>query len=164
MKLSLHPLAIVHSDGHITDVPLDHALIARLRASMNHLTSRGDALAASFYDRLFKAHPSLRWMFPEDMNAQRAKLMSTLAWAVANLSHPAKIREAAVGLGQRHVHYGAKPEHYPVVCSLLLESMAEVSGDHWSASLEYEWKIALFLLSELMQQQPAVERTGHVSE
>ena len=43
-----------------------------------------------------------------------------------------KLRE----LGARHVAYGARPEHYPVVGEVLIASMAAVAGDAWTP--EYE--------------------------
>lgn len=152
MKLSLHPLALIESDGQVRSIPLDQALIARLQVSMNEISAKGDILAAKFYEKLFTRHPALRSMFPADMKGQQAKLTSTLSWAVMNLSKPAEVKKGVAELGQRHVQYGTKPEHYPIVCKLLLETMGEVAGDQWSSSLAHDWEVALFLLSELMQQ------------
>ena len=59
-------------------------------------------------------------MIPVDMKEQRKKLMTTLAVVVNGLSNLDTILPAASALAKRHVSYGAKPEHYPVVGGALL--------------------------------------------
>ena len=34
-------------------------------------------------------------------------------------------------MGARHVAYGARPEHYPIVGAVLIASMEEVAGSQW---------------------------------
>lgn len=41
-----------------------------------------------------------------------------------------KLRE----LGARHVAYGARPEHFPVVGAALIASMFTIAGEHWKPS------------------------------
>jgi hemoglobin-like flavoprotein len=36
------------------------------------------------------------------------------------------------GLGQRHATYGVRPEHYPLVGVVLLETFADFLGKHWT--------------------------------
>ena len=74
-----------------------------------------EAAAVLFYDRLFEIAPSVKAMFPADMTEQRKKLMATLAVVVNGLGNLASILPAASALAKRHVSYGAKPAHYPVV-------------------------------------------------
>src|SRR6202000_3487824 len=71
--------------------------------------------AVLFYDRLFEVAPSVQSLFPTDMTEQRRKLMATLAFVVGGLGDLQSILPAASSLATRHVAYGAKPEHYPVV-------------------------------------------------
>jgi hemoglobin-like flavoprotein len=79
-----------------------------------------DQAAAMFYDRLFEIAPAVKILFPSDMAEQQRKLMATLAIVVNGLSNLESILPAASSLATRHVAYGAKPEHYPVVGSALL--------------------------------------------
>src|SRR6185369_12830837 len=79
-----------------------------------------DQAAVIFYDRLFEVAPSVKAMFPTDMTEQRKKLMATLAVVVNGLSNLESILPAASALATRHVSYGAKAEHYPVVGGALL--------------------------------------------
>ena len=71
--------------------------------------------AMLFYDRLFEVAPTVKAMFPADMTEQRKKLMATLAVVVNGLGNLGSVLPAASALAKRHVSYGAKPEHYPVV-------------------------------------------------
>ena len=81
--------------------------------------------AVLFYDRLFEVAPSVKAMFPADMAEQRKKLMGTLAVVVNGLNDLGAVLPAASALAKRHVSYGAKPEHYPVVGSTLLWNAGE---------------------------------------
>jgi len=80
--------------------------------------------AVLFYGRLFEVAPSVRAMFPDDMKEQRKKLMATLAVVVGGLSNLEAVLPAASALAKRHVNYGAKAEHYPVVGGALLAENA----------------------------------------
>ena len=84
--------------------------------------------AVIFYDRLFEVAPAVRAMFPDDMTEQRRKLMGVLAAVVNGLSNLESILPAASALAKRHVGYGAKPEHYPVVGSTLLWTLEKGLG------------------------------------
>jgi hemoglobin-like flavoprotein len=48
------------------------------------------------------------------------------------------------------VRYGARPEHYPVVCDELVLAMGEIAGDAWGQDLERDWRNALHLVSAAM--------------
>ena len=85
--------------------------------------------AVLFYDRLFEVAPSVRAMFPEDMTEQRKKLMGMLAAVVGGLSNLESILPAASALAKRHVAYGAKAEHYPVVGATLLWTLEKGLGE-----------------------------------
>jgi hemoglobin-like flavoprotein len=88
--------------------------------------------AVLFYDRLFEVAPPVRAMFPDDMTEQRKKLMATLAVVVNGLSNLEAVLPAASALAKRHVSYGAKPEHYPVVGGALLWTLEKGLGDAWT--------------------------------
>src|SRR6185369_5787836 len=90
--------------------------------------------AVMFYDRLFEVAPSVKAMFPDDMTEQRKKLMATLAVVVNGLTNLESVLPAASALAKRHVGYGAKPEHYPVVGGALLSSV--LAGETTSQDIE----------------------------
>jgi hemoglobin-like flavoprotein len=53
-------------------------------------------------------------------------------------------------LGARHVGYGARPEHYPVVAEVLVESMASLAGPAWRARDTAAWGTALAAIATAM--------------
>ena len=89
--------------------------------------------AVLFYDRLFEVAPSVKAMFPADMTEQRKKLMGTLAVVVNGLGDLGSVLPAASALAKRHVSYGAKPEHYPVVGGTLLWTLEKGLGEAWTS-------------------------------
>ena len=108
-----------------------------LETSFDLIAPRGDELMDEFYSRLFDAAPAVRPLFPADMRKQKAMLLSAL---VPTLH----------ALGARHVGYGALPEHYPVVGSVLIESMAAIAGDAWTPEIEGAWSAAFNLIAGAM--------------
>ena len=109
-----------------------------------------DQAATIFYDRLFAVAPQVKAMFPTDMTEQRKKLMATLAVVVDGLSNLASVLPAASALAIRHVSYGAKPEHYPVVGGALLWTLEKGLGEDWTHEVAAAWTAAYGTLSGYM--------------
>jgi hemoglobin-like flavoprotein len=106
--------------------------------------------ATLFYDRLFEVAPAVKAMFPADMKEQRKKLMATLAVVVKGLSNLESVLPAASALAKRHVSYGARPEHYPVVGGALLWTLEKGLGEAWTADVADAWTAAYGTLSGYM--------------
>ncbi len=106
--------------------------------------------AVLFYDRLFEVAPAVKAMFPADLTEQRKKLMGTLAVVVNGLSNLESILPAASALAKRHVSYGAKPEHYPVVGGALLWTLEKGLGKAWTPEVAAAWTAAYGTLSGYM--------------
>lgn len=109
-----------------------------------------ETAAVLFYDRLFEIAPPVRAMFPADMTEQRKKLMAMLAAVVNGLANLDSILPAASALAKRHVGYGAKAEHYPVVGSALLWTLEKGLGEAWTPEVADAWKAAYGTLSGYM--------------
>jgi len=109
--------------------------------------------AVLFYGRLFEVAPSVRAMFPDDMKEQRKKLMATLAVVVGGLSNLEAVLPAASALAKRHVSYGAKAEHYPVVGGALLWTLEKGLGNAWTPEVADAWTAAYGTLSGYMIEE-----------
>src|ERR1700733_6819207 len=109
-----------------------------------------ETAAVLFYDRLFEIAPAVKAMFPADMTEQRRKLMMMLAAVVKGLGDLPSILPAASALAKRHVGYGAKAEHYPVVGSALLWTLEKGLGDGWPPEIADAWTTAYGTLSGYM--------------
>ena len=121
-----------------------------------------ETAAALFYNRLFEMAPQVKAMFPADMTEQRKKLMATLAVVVNGLGNLESILPAASALATRHVSYGAKREHYPVVGAALLWTLKEGLGDGWTPEVADAWTAAYgtlsgFMISEAYGRSQAAE-------
>jgi hemoglobin-like flavoprotein len=121
-----------------------------------------ETAAVLFYDRLFEIAPKVKAMFPTDMTEQRRKLMATLAVVVGGLGNLESVLPAASALAKRHVSYGAKPEHYPVVGAALLWTLEKGLGDGWTPDVAEAWTAAYgtlsgFMISEAYGRSQAAE-------
>jgi nitric oxide dioxygenase len=112
-----------------------------------------DQAAIIFYNRLFEVAPQVKAMFPENMTEQRKKLMATLAVVVNGLSDLPSILPAASALAIRHVSYGARREHYPVVGATLLYTLEKGLGEAWTPEVAAAWTAAYETLSNYMMAE-----------
>jgi nitric oxide dioxygenase len=121
-----------------------------VQQSFSKVAPISDQAAILFYDRLFEVAPQVRSMFPDDMTEQRKKLMMMLAAVVGGLGDLPSILPAASALAKRHVAYGAKAEHYPVVGSALLWTLEKGLGEAWTPDVAAAWTTAYGTLSGYM--------------
>ena len=126
----------------------DHVKL--VQESFSKVAPIADQAAVIFYDRLFEVAPQVRLMFPNDMREQRKKLMATLAVVVNGLANLEAVLPAASALAKRHVSYGAKPEHYPVVGGALLWTLEQGLGEAWTPEVAAAWTAAYGTLSTYM--------------
>jgi hemoglobin-like flavoprotein len=124
--------------------------VALVQQSFAKVAPISETAAVLFYDRLFEIAPSVATMFPTDMKEQRKKLMATLAVVVNGLGNLDSVLPAASALAKRHVSYGAKAEHYPVVGAALLWTLEKGLGDGWTLDVASAWSAAYGTLSGYM--------------
>jgi nitric oxide dioxygenase len=136
--------------------------VTLVQQSFSKVAPISEQAAVLFYDRLFEVAPSVRAMFPNDMTEQRKKLMATLAVVVGGLTNLEAVLPAASALAKRHVGYGAKPEHYPVVGGALLWTLEKGLGEAWTPEVAAAWTEAYgtlsgYMISEAYGQSQAAE-------
>jgi len=123
---------------------------ARIQASFRVLAPRAIELVDSFYARLFEAAPQARALFPAELAAQKRHLLAALALVVSEAEHLEQLAPALREMGARHVRYGARPEHYPLVRDTLLATLGAFAGVSWNAQLAADWRSALDHVAALM--------------
>ena len=106
--------------------------------------------AALFYGRLFEIAPEVKPLFSGDMDEQGRKLMKTLTIAVSGLNDLNSLVPVVQKLGQGHVAYGVKPEHYPKVGEALIWTLGQGLGDAFTPDVEAAWKHTYQILSDTM--------------
>lgn len=104
-----------------------------------------------FYSRLFIDAPGLRPMFATRMDGQYRKLINMFDVMIANLDQTAVLAAELQGLGQRHVGYGVKPQHYELVGQALLWTLEVALGSDWNPKLKTAWKQCYQEISKIMQ-------------
>jgi hemoglobin-like flavoprotein len=119
--------------GEITIIQRSFEQIARIRLDAGQM----------FYERLFLIAPELRPLFSTDIRVQASKLMDTLAFVIGQLPDGPDLVPTLQRLGQRHLAYGVKPEHYDQVGEALLWTIEKVLGGEWTHELRAAW-IALY--------------------
>jgi hemoglobin-like flavoprotein len=127
--------------------------VVLVQQSFAQVAPIADKAAEIFYDRLFEVAPAVKPLFSGDMAEQRRKLMATLAAVVGGLSDLPSVLPAASALAKRHVGYGARPEHYPVVGDALLWTLARGLGPQWTPEVAAAWTAAYATLSGFMIEQ-----------
>jgi hemoglobin-like flavoprotein len=131
--------------------------IELLESSFQAIAPCGEEFVRTFYERLFTSFPQTRAFFAStDMKEQRKKLLGALALVIQNLRKPEVLTSALQGLGQRHVAYGVRPEHYPIVGGVLLETFSDVLGERWTPTYHDAWAEAYEAVCALMLQGASV--------
>jgi hemoglobin-like flavoprotein len=114
--------------------------------------------AELFYGKLFELDPAIRPLFKADMKEQGVKLMKTIGVAVNSLNDLPTIVPVVQALGQRHVGYGVKPDHYPTVGKALLWTLEQGLGPKATPEVLEAWGAVYRILSSIMIEsaQPMV--------
>lgn len=107
---------------------------AALKASFLRLIPKSDEFAESMYAHLFRLAPGARKLFAPSMDEQYYKLVRMLAVMVDAVEDRAAFEAECRATGERHRHYGAKPEHYPLVGEAIVLALR----DHLKPSPEEE--------------------------
>lgn len=105
-----------------------------------------------FYTKLFTDHPSLRKMFPSNMQEQNQKLIDMLHAIIIRLDKLDELTDEIAAMAQRHEGYGVRPAHYRFVGSALLWTLKKGIGDHWTREIEEAWTCCYNMLAETMIQ------------
>src|SRR3954447_13531388 len=134
-----------------------------LETSFDAVAPRGEEIVDDFYARLFEAAPAVRPLFSDDLRRQKAMLLSALVLVRKSLRDLDALLPTLRALGARHVAYGARAEHYPVVATTLIESLAAVAGDAWKPEYEKAWTEAFLVIAGVMIEAAEEEEARHLA-
>jgi hemoglobin-like flavoprotein len=113
-----------------------------------------------FYGRLFDLDPSLRQLFKIDMKEQSKKLVATLDTLVEGIDDWEKIVPVLRELGQRHVGYGVKEQHYNTVCSALVWAFGQALQPGFDDEVRAAWTAVIQAVNEQMKIGAAAGPSG----
>jgi hemoglobin-like flavoprotein len=121
-----------------------------VQSSFAKVTPIAEAAAELFYGRLFETAPEVRPLFKGDIADQGRKLMATLTVVVNGLRNLDAIVPVAGQLAVRHVTYGVKADHYPLVGAALLWTLQKGLGEAFTPDVASAWTRAYDTLSGAM--------------
>ena len=103
-----------------------------------------------FYSKLFAENPSLKKMFPANMEGQHKKLVDMLSAIILRLDNMEKLTDDIAAMAQRHVGYAVRPAHYKLVGSALLWTLEKGLGKDWNEAMKAAWKTCYNILADTM--------------
>jgi hemoglobin-like flavoprotein len=118
---------------------MDARNIELLALSFARVSANKDEAATIFYARLFTTAPHLRAMFKNDLEAQKAKLMSSLAQIVDFYRVGVDPTSYLTRLGRGHKSYGAQRSHFDTVGDALIFTLAQVLGEDFTPEIRAAW-------------------------
>jgi len=135
-------------DRDVTEADLD---VESLESTCAALMPYGEALAESFYRKLFKRYPEVEPLFDGvEIKEQEQKLLATLKLVVENIRRPEKLTSELNQLGERHQSYGVLAAHYDAAAEVLLETIGEYAGGLWTDKVRRTWVAALMKIKAAM--------------
>lgn len=109
------------------------------------------SFARSFYNKLFLVDPRMKKLFSHvNMADQEKKLMYSLAMIVEGMRNLDSLKCIVRNLGQRHLGYKVSAEHYYILGEVLIETLAEYLGSHWTVEAEQVWTEAYEIIADIM--------------
>ncbi|HEY7052065.1 MAG TPA: FAD-binding oxidoreductase [Mycobacterium sp.] len=129
----------------------DAKALRRLRAAVDPPSSDNE-LVRRFYTRWFAVEPSIRDLFPPDMDGQRASFGHALWWVLGQLVAQRSEEPVAflAQLGRDHRKYGVTQAHYRSLQAALYSSLRSHLIDDWDAALDDAAREALALITGVM--------------
>lgn len=76
--------------------------------------------------------------------------MTNVGKAVDGLNDLEKLVPVLTALGKRHVSYGVKKEHYPIIGQALIETLKTGLKDSWNDQLEKAWGDVYTIVKDTM--------------
>lgn len=132
--------------------------VKKIRDSFNKTRPISEDVSAKFYEMLFADHPEAEGLFHDvDIPKQQQLLYNSLDFITTNLDNPERLSGYLQSLGERHVAYGAKGEHYEWVGQALIKTFAHFFGDDWDQDLEQNWIAAFDTIAGYMKLGLTVE-------
>ena len=126
-----------------------------IRETFARVEPNASAVATDFYGELFRRDPAVRHLFQADIEEQGKKLMQALKFAIASLDQPHALIPALQAMGQRHVRYGVRTEHYATVGAALLRTLEKGLGKAFTPEVRTAWANVYSFIANTMKAAAA---------
>ncbi len=139
---------------------MTHEDILLVQFSWRRMLPVRDAAAELFYLKLFELDPTLRALFPADMDQQGAVFMRMISAAVRGLDHLDALLAIVRELGTRHVAYGVRDEDYGTMGVALLWTLEQALRAEFTPEVKSAWIKTYGVLSQTMREASLEHRAA----
>ncbi|MGH3525375.1 MAG: globin domain-containing protein, partial [Mycobacterium sp.] len=112
----------------------DRDALRVLHAAFAAPVNGGDSLIGRFFTRWFGTDPSVRDLFPADLDAQRAAFAHAMHWVYGELIAQRAQEPVAflAQLGRDHRKYGVTQRHYDTLSQVLHATLRDHLAGAWT--------------------------------
>jgi hemoglobin-like flavoprotein len=111
-----------------------------------------DEFGTAFYTTLFEVSPRTRALFPDDLTAQRGKIVEELGFLIDAARDLDTFVARARDLGRRHVDYGVQSADYDLVGVALTAALRECMAVEWTDAHTAAWAKLYRLIADVMRE------------
>ena len=124
-----------------------------------------EQLGSMMYDTLFGIAPNLKSLFHRPKQVMAMKFVEMVSTLVSFADDDTHMSEQVTWLGARHVKYGARPHHSPIMSEVLLTVLEQAVGDEWRQDMHDAWtELWDKACGKMMESIKLGEVHGHVVE
>ena len=110
-----------------------------MRRCVQEAVKDGEMVSRYFHEALFSAAPETRQLYRMDLDKQGELLLNGVGMILAQMHDVEALRPFVADMARRHVDYGVKPEHYPLVREALLTAFKRLLGTRFTPEAEAAW-------------------------
>ena len=119
------------------------------------LAGREFELVSNMYIDLFKKHPELKPLFPDDMNALAEKVEKTMSILIKYAYNMDDMVDDLHALGRFHKNkVGVEPQHYPMVIKSFLRALKKTMGEDYTEKTGRAWQLFMIYSGKHMAGAP----------
>jgi len=108
------------------------------------------AFVDNFYQYMFGHYPEIRDLFPENLSAQKANILTTLDNVINGIDFTETLEAEFFSLGQHHKSLGVKKEMFEMFIITIVEVARMTSDDTLTQKELTAWEKAFREISNIM--------------
>ncbi|MGH3562862.1 MAG: FAD-binding oxidoreductase [Mycobacterium sp.] len=137
----------------------DRDALRVLHAAFAAPVNGGDSLIGRFFTRWFGTDPSVRDLFPADLDAQRAAFAHAMHWVYGELIAQRAQEPVAflAQLGRDHRKYGVTQRHYDTLSQVLHATLRDHLAGAWTDAVDEAAHQSLNLITGVMSGAAGAE-------
>lgn len=119
--------------------PISTQQIQLIQTSFSLIQNQSEQFSDLFYQTLFDLNPSVKAIFPADMDAQKRKLSSMINLLVNSCEVYERLTPAFKQLGESHKHLNLTEQDFEIVKQALLVTLEQLCGSSWNLETKQAW-------------------------